>query len=126
MNKVVMRHRTTSKQSKRHPFGRHAARLLILPAILCCLFLAGCKQEPVIESQSGSCGENLTWDYDSKSQILTIEGSGDMDVDTYVWSRIPIKEVVFPEGLTSIGDDVFYGNAQMTAPLHFPSTLKTI
>ena len=44
------------------------------------LFIAAlcCATTILADETSGSCGENLSWTYDSYSQKLTISGSGDM------------------------------------------------
>jgi len=44
------------------------------------LFIAAlcCAVNILADATSGSCGENLTWAYDSYNQMLTISGSGAM------------------------------------------------
>ncbi len=73
------------------------------------------------EIASGICGynaDNLTWSLDGKG-TLTISGTGrmdDWDNLTYgivaPWHNLytnDIKEVIVEEGVTSIGDEAFYG-----------------
>ena len=65
---------------------------------------------------SGTCGDNLTWTFDSAG-TLTISGTGDMDDYSswggsqpwgpYVYSAI--KAVIIGNDVTSIGDYAFYG-----------------
>ncbi len=66
--------------------------------------------EPKITS--GACGENLTWEWDRETGVLTISGSGAMtsfsyrDTPWYDFST-EITEIVLPEGLTTIGQYAF-------------------
>ncbi len=65
----------------------------------------------VFISVKAACGENLTWDMDylDGNPILVISGSGDMynwtNADDAPWSEYKedIIDIVFPDGLTSIG-----------------------
>ncbi len=66
---------------------------------------------------SDKCGDNLTWQFDETSKILTISGSGDMwDYGYYErgyqknapWDGSLLESVSLPDGLTKIGDDAFY------------------
>jgi len=63
---------------------------------------------------SGSCGENLTWEFDPSTGALTISGTGAMD--NYSWDpnaapwyayKDAITSVSFPEGITTIGAYAF-------------------
>ena len=69
-------------------------------------------------TDSGACGENLTWSLENG--VLTISGTGamtDWDVQFDVpWydQRTTISEIVLPDGLTSIGDYAFYGCSSLT------------
>ena len=72
---------------------------------------------------SGTCGDNLTWALTDDGK-LTIEGAGTMN--NYGWSDSPlysyrelITEVVIPEGVTNIGEGVFWdctGLTEVTIP----------
>lgn len=60
------------------------------------------------------CGESLNWSFDNTTGTLTITGSGDM-YDFYYHDSVPwysfrssIKEVLLPDGLTSISNYAFY------------------
>ena len=62
---------------------------------------------------SGSCGHNVTYVFDSSTGTLTISGSGDMhsysftiDAPWYTY-RSYVKKVVIEDGVTSIGDWAF-------------------
>lgn len=65
------------------------------------------------ESYSGSCGDNVTYSFDSTSGTLTISGTGDMtdwSMGGSLWNsyRELILSVVIGSGVTSIGDCAFY------------------
>lgn len=60
----------------------------------------------------GTCGENITWEYDAQTQELVLSGSGameDCDYDKVPWNdyRDEIKRVIVGEGITSIGNYAF-------------------
>jgi len=68
---------------------------------------------------SGSCGDNATWTFDTQTQTLTISGIGEMA--NYSYSSIPwknikanIKNVVINEGITNIGGCAFYDCRSLT------------
>lgn len=75
---------------------------------------------------SGTCGIHLTWVLECDS-TLRISGTGEMsDYSTSPWNSLKniIKHVVIEEGVTSIGNNAFYGMDIVTVTN--PSTLKTI
>ncbi len=61
---------------------------------------------------TGNCGENLTWSFDTGTEVLKISGSGDnLYYDTFdglPWDPYQPKTVELPEGLTSICEYAFY------------------
>lgn len=63
---------------------------------------------------SGSCGDNLTWEFNTETGALTISGTGAMN--NYSWDpnaapwyeyKDAITSVSFPEGITTIGAYAF-------------------
>ena len=59
------------------------------------------------ETQSGTCGDNLTWTL-TDSGVLTISGTGPMeDFDTAKWSNKGVKYVLIENGVTRIGNQAF-------------------
>ena len=89
---------------------------------------------------SGQCGENLTWRLDTSTGVLTISGTGKMDVcyefagslhDSYLvykfWHnrRSAIKTVIVEEGVTALGAGAFELCHNITS-VSLPSTLETI
>ncbi len=59
----------------------------------------------------GTCGENLTWEFDTATGVLTVSGEGEMDNYDYSapWKSYnnSIKSVVISEGVKSIGQCAF-------------------
>ncbi len=81
---------------------------------------------------SGTCGDNLTWQYDTDGHSLVISGSGDMyDYDEYglpcPWKTVAeaITSVSLPNGLTHVGSHTFEWCYNVKA-IDFPSTLTSI
>lgn len=78
---------------------------------------------------SGICGDNMTWKYDSDSRTLTFNGSGDM----YYYSRLEdipwniylptLKTVVIGDEISSVSNYSFY-NATKLANLTMPLSLS--
>lgn len=71
-------------------------------------------------SERGSCGENLTWFYNTLDSVLTISGSGEMTdwQDSGVdapWNKYDsqLSYLILPEGLTHIGNNAFRGCANL-------------
>ncbi len=60
---------------------------------------------------NGVCGEHLTWTLNSEDSTLVISGRGEMSGWTFgdYASRVYIKHVVFPEGMTSVYGRAFSG-----------------
>ncbi len=64
------------------------------------------------ETASGTCGDNLTWEYNSSNRTLTILGTGTMydyasTICPWEKNKTTIKEIVINEGVTSIGKSAF-------------------
>ena len=118
-------------------------------AVLCagCLAFAGIA--PVFPAEtavyaeetptSGTCGENLTWNFDEATGTLTIEGSGKMqnweyphdgasgkkDPPPWFTFRDKISNIVLPDGLTAVGSHAFYG-CQAVTTVTIPSKVTKI
>ena len=63
---------------------------------------------------SGTCGDNVTWTYNTSNRYLTISGIGaiyDYEYNNRPWESYEdkIKNVVVEDGVTSIGNYSFYG-----------------
>ena len=87
-------------------------------AALCTAFSAFAEEteQPI----TGSCGANLTWEYNTETKTLTISGSGAMsDFDWQTGRMLApwvkdnniynyLETVVISDGVTSIGEHAFY------------------
>ena len=75
---------------------------------------------------NGSCGENLTWAFDTVSGNLAIYGSGTMT--SHPWKNISpalIKSITLPPALTSICDAAFYDCSSLTS-ITIPNSVTSI
>lgn len=82
-------------------------------------------------SGPGTCGENLTWEYDSVNRTLTISGTGAMD-DFYGVGGAPwyavhsrVDTVVIGDGVTTIGSHAFHNFTGLTG-ISLPEHLTEI
>ena len=87
-------------------------------------------------SPANSCGDGLTWEYNSTTNALTIsyDGSGTGIMNDYTETAVPwydnrtsIKSISLPEGMTHIGNNAFNScrNAYLTS-IAIPSTVTSI
>lgn len=70
---------------------------------------------PATAADSGKCGENVYWSYDSDTGTLTISGTGEMqdylgypDSTPAPWKNLDVTHVVIENGVTSIGGFAFF------------------
>lgn len=84
------------------------------------------------DQTTGSCGENLTYVWDSDTKTITVSGTGAMtdyaanSSPFYAYAiRTNCTTVVIEEGVTTIGSYAFY-NLQKVTSLTLPSTLTEI
>ena len=80
-----------------------------------------------IYAQSGTCGDNLSWNLED--HVLTISGVGDMtnynNTDNWApWESYIIDTVLINEGVTSIGEYAFYREYLMGVTI--PNSVTTI
>ena len=98
--------------------------VFLLPclALLLCLFPAFASAD-----ESGKCGDNLYWSFNSSNGALTITGSGAMSYESNPWYdlRDQITSIVLPNGLTSIGDGAFSDCTGLTS-VTIPASVEWI
>ena len=82
--------------------------ILLALAFLCSLLPASALRASA--ATSGTCGDDLTWNFDSATGTLTIEGSGKMydymygnDAAPWADKRGSIQKITIGNGVTSIG-----------------------
>ena len=105
--------------------------LLLGISLLCTFFVQALPIALAAEvTDSGSCGENLTWTLNT-DVLLTISGTGEME-DYSFHGNVPwnglvdkINCVVIRNGVTSIGDSVFSGCTGMTS-ITIPDSVTSI
>lgn len=79
----------------------------------------------------GTCGEEMTWSYDSNDGILIIQGNGDMyeydEMHKIPWYyyRARIHTIVVEEGVTSLCANAFKYFSSLTS-VSLPTTLKRV
>ncbi len=94
-------------------------------------FTTAFAADVVATGDCGSSGDNVTWSLDSDG-VLTISGTGSMYAGgtsmssfSYGSYSSQIKEVVFEEGVTSVGSGAFNGCSTLTK-ITFSSTVAKI
>ena len=86
---------------------------------------------------SGSCGDNLTWTYDTDTYTLTISGTGPMEEFPILegsgernipWYSYPIQKVIVGEGVTTISEEAFanYKDYYKINSVTLPKSLTSI
>lgn len=79
---------------------------------------------------SGSCGENVTWNYDTASGTLTISGEGEMwdyssQSNIAPWISFNPTSAIIENGVTSIGDFSFYWSGKLQS-VSLPDSIESI
>lgn len=68
--------------------------------------------------ETGQCGENVYWNYDSTTKELIISGSGpmyDYDYFSLPFSKSDVETIVINKGVTSIGSNAFNDCKKLTS-----------
>lgn len=79
---------------------------------------------------SGSCGDSVTWSYNTTTKTLTISGNGVMNnynYSNYPWAdyQYSIKKVIVESNVTSIGSYAFY-NCSSLSDVTIANTVESI
>lgn len=102
-------------------------RLGIIMMVFCVLCLWQTKQVRA-EVITGQCGDDVTYVYDSATETLTISGSGMTynysNYDSSPLSNFNCKKVVVENGITSLGNRLFYQGWMESIQL--PNSVKHI
>jgi len=77
--------------------------------------------------QSGSCGENLKWNFDSSTGKLEISGKGNMEEGSMPWSNFKstIHSLSLEDGITSISQRAFQ-ECRVLKNLNIPNSVTYI
>lgn len=79
----------------------------------------------------GSCGNNLIWNYDVETEILSVSGTGAMNNYTSTspapWYnyRQTIRTVILGNGVTKLGSNAFLDCSSLT-DIHLPAAIPSI
>ncbi len=96
--------------------------------------VASCKVTVTGDGASGSCGENIVWNFDIETRTLHLEGKG--ETPDFASSDVPyalpwksvqklISKLEIDEGITRIGDRTFWGLENLVT-VKFPNSLLSI
>ena len=83
------------------------------------------------ETYTGTCGTNVNWELDTTSGVLTITGTGTMtNFSSFKGRGNPwnsykgsIKTIIINSGVTSIGDESFFGFTSLTSLAKGPAVI---
>lgn len=101
----------------------------LLIVLIMMIGLLGTMPIMVSSDNSGSCGNNAIWVYDTDTGTLTISGTGDMN--NYAsrtdvpWYSGGITSIIIKNGITSIGSFAFCYCKCLTS-ITIPNSVKTI
>lgn len=104
---------------------------LLLSIVMLLSITAGMEFNAYGLANSGSCGNNVTWTFDSSSGTLIIRGTGEMNSyneSTYqspFYRNSDIKSVIIRNGVTSLGVCAFCYCKNMTS-ITIPNSITSI
>ena len=106
---------TTSRVfGSRHYFGQPVRLVTAAPT-----------PTPTPANPSGSCGENLTWEFNTETGALTISGTGTMTSAPWGTYKEDITSLSLPDGLTAIPSEAFKGCTGLTT-VTIPASVTSI
>ena len=83
-------------------------------------------EEPTPNPTSGSCGDNLTWEFNTETGALTISGTGAMTSAPWeTYYKEDITSLSLPDGLTAIPSEAFKGCTGLTT-VTIPASVTSI
>lgn len=99
----------------------------IIAFVLVLCMLAPCLGQSVYAAETGSCGDNVTWTYESGT--LTLSGTGETfgDVPYWFWGGkiYSVTRLVVEPGITGLGKGIFNSFNNLTQ-IVLPETLTTL
>ena len=92
-----------------YAISKTAKHIVVCVAMLLSIFAFCALNADAAEETSGTCGENLTWNYDPATKTLYIDGYGEMTeyFIGFPWDGLTIENIVLPDGLTTIAASAF-------------------
>ena len=95
--------------------------------ILLLMILMACINATFAITDSGTCGDNLTWSLDRDNNHLNIVGFGEMTdySQSGPWISSDVYTISLPEGLTHIGNHAF-SSCENVVSVTLPNTLVSI
>ncbi len=89
--------------------------LSIAVLIIGCILLINDSEPSEAEIYSGSCGDNVTYTFNTETGTLTISGAGEMHSTPWYSYRDSIKSVKIEDSITTIGNWAFSGCTSLTS-----------
>ena len=94
-----------------------AVLMLAAAAFLLTMYDSDSSDATVTNGDCGKDGNNLRWEYDDVSHVLTITGSGEMrdynKLDVMPWTEC--TSISLPDGMTTIGEHAFQNCTSLTS-----------
>ena len=104
--------------------------VLLISVCILLSIIAGSSFYASALSSSGSCGDNVSYTFDSSTGLLTISGTGDMEnysgsTSSPFYRQSVIKSVVINSGVTSIGSSAFSYCSSLIS-INIPNSVTSI
>ena len=114
--------------SESQKLKKFLAFVMTVVMVLTAVPIAGVTFEAKALEETGRCGKNVSYTYDSSTGEVVISGIGAMynyNVFSSPFFKGSIKSVVIEDGVTSIGDEAFYYCTGLTS-ITIPDSVTSI